>query len=221
MSKNLLKFLIIVKAKRRNGVYIALDMEQGKFIKPALRESTSTWLSKDPDLQIGEEHLFEKSRDPLEISYPHQQDNVFVSYLKVVGSFHVGMLFNILVNFSHQTVKEVFDNMEDFNGEFFHERTRFPSVGIYRCKRKHLNTRFNTDQSERRNEIMEDVRQKPFSFQITRINDELPAVADEEDVLVILSLAKTLSRFFPSTHKMTMLYLSNRVCSSLAAHILH
>ena len=71
MSKNLLKFLIIVKAKRRNGVYIALDMEQGKFIKPALRESTSTWLSKDPDLQIGEEHLFEKSRDPLEISHPY------------------------------------------------------------------------------------------------------------------------------------------------------
>ena len=71
MSKNLLKFLINVKAKRRNGVYIAFDIEQGKFIKPALRESTSTWLSKDPDLQIGEEHLFEKSRDPLEISHPH------------------------------------------------------------------------------------------------------------------------------------------------------
>ena len=100
------------------------------------------------------------------------------------------MLFNILVNFSHQTVKEVFDNMEDFNGEFFHERTRFPSVGIYRCKRKLFNTRYNTDQSERRNEIMEDVRQKPISFRITRINEELPAVADKEDVLVILSLAK-------------------------------
>ena len=103
MSKNLLKFLIIVKAKRRNGVYIPLDMEQGKFIKPALRENTSTWLSKDPDLQIGEEHLFEKSRDPLEISHPYGG-----------GS-----------------------NMEDFNGECFHEHTRCSSVSIYRCKRKH------------------------------------------------------------------------------------
>ena len=37
---------------------------------------------------------------------------------------------------------------------------------------------------------MEDVRQKPFSFRITVINDELPAVADEGDVLVILGLAK-------------------------------
>ena len=64
MSKNLLKLLITVKAKRRNVVcYNGLDIEQGKFIRPALRKSTSTWLSKD--LQIGEEHLFEKSRDPL------------------------------------------------------------------------------------------------------------------------------------------------------------
>ena len=37
---------------------------------------------------------------------------------------------------------------------------------------------------------MEDLRQKPFSFRITVINDELPAVADEGDVLVILGLAK-------------------------------
>ena len=66
MSKNLLKLLITVKAKRRNVVCYncnGLDIEQGKFIRPALRKSTSTWLSKD--LQIGEEHLFEKSRDPL------------------------------------------------------------------------------------------------------------------------------------------------------------
>ena len=156
MSKNLLKFLIIVKAKRRNGVYIPLDMEQGKFIKPALRENTSTWLSKDPDLQIGEEHLFEKSRDPLEISHPYGG-----------GS-----------------------NTEDFNGECFHEHTRCSSVSIYRCKRKHLNTLYNTDQSEQRCKIMDDVRQKPFSFRITVINDELSAVADEGDVLVRLGLAK-------------------------------
>ena len=116
MSKNLLKLLIIVKAKRRNGVcYIGLDIEKGKFIRPALRKSTSTWLPKDPELQIGEEHLFEKSRDPLQISHPHQQDNVLVSYLKVAGSFQVGMLFDNLVDLSHQTVKEVFGNMEDFN----------------------------------------------------------------------------------------------------------
>ena len=63
MSKNLLKLLITVKAKRRNVIcYNGLDIEQGKFIRPALRKSTS-WLSKD--LQIGEEHLFEKSHDPL------------------------------------------------------------------------------------------------------------------------------------------------------------
>ena len=191
MSKNLLKLLIIVKAKRCNGVcYIGLDIEQGKFIRPALRKSTSTWLPKDPELQIGEEHLFEKSRDPLQISHPHQQDNVFVSYLQAAGDFHVGMLFDILVEFSHQTVKDVFGNMEDFNGEYFHEHTRCPSVGIYRCKRKNLNTLYNTDQSQQRCEIIEDGRQKPFSFRITAINDELPAVADEEDVLVILGLAK-------------------------------
>ena len=147
MSLNLLNLLIIVKAKRRNGVcYIRLDMQQGKFIRPALRKSTSTWLSKDPDLQIGQEHLFEKSRDPLQISHPHQQDNVFVSYLKVAGSFQVGMLFDNLVDLSHQTVKEVFGNKEDFNGEYFHEHTRCPSIGIYTCKRKHLNTLYNTDQ---------------------------------------------------------------------------
>ena len=71
MSLNLLNLLIIVKAKRRNGVcYIRLDMQQGKFIRPALRKSTSTWLSKDPDLQIGQEHLFEKS---LQISHMNAQ----------------------------------------------------------------------------------------------------------------------------------------------------
>ena len=56
------------------------------------------------------------------------------------------MLLNILINYSHQTVKKGFGNMEDFNGEYFHEHTRCPSVGIYTCKRKHLNTLYNTDQ---------------------------------------------------------------------------
>ena len=37
---------------------------------------------------------------------------------------------------------------------------------------------------------MKDGSQKPFSFRITAINDELPTVADEEDVLVIFGLAK-------------------------------
>lgn len=78
MSKNSLTLLIIVKAKRNNGVcYIGLDLEQGKFIRPTLRKSTSAWLPKDPDLQIGEVHLFEKNRDLLQISHPHLQDNVF------------------------------------------------------------------------------------------------------------------------------------------------
>ena len=64
-------------------------MGQGKFIRPALRKSTSPWLPKDPDLQMGEEHLFEKSRDPLQVSHPHPQDNgnVVLSYLEVAGSF--------------------------------------------------------------------------------------------------------------------------------------
>ena len=118
-------------------------MGQGKFIRLALRKSTSPWLPKDPDLQMGEEHLFEKSRDPLQISHPHQQDNVLVSYLKVAGSFQVGMLFDNLVDLSHQTVKEVFGNMEDFNGEYFHEHTRCPSVGIYTCKRNETNFETN------------------------------------------------------------------------------
>ena len=59
---------------------------------------------------------------------------------------------------------------------------------IYRCKRKNLDTMYNTDQSERRCEIMEDGSQKPFSLNHA-INDELPAVTDE-DVSMILDLAK-------------------------------
>ena len=47
---------------------------------------------------------------------------------------------------------------------------------------------YNTDQSERRCEIMEDGSQKPFSLNHA-INDELPAVTDE-DVSMILDLAK-------------------------------
>ena len=37
---------------------------------------------------------------------------------------------------------------------------------------------------------MKDESQKPFSFRIIAINDELPAVANEEDALVIFGLAK-------------------------------
>ena len=34
-----------------------------------------------------------------------------------LGVFGENMLLDILVDFSHQTVEEVFGNMEDFNGE--------------------------------------------------------------------------------------------------------
>ena len=54
---------------------------------------------------------------------------------------------------------------------------------------------------------MKDGSQKPFSFRIIAINDELLAVANEEDALVIFGLAKP---YHLSVHKMAMLYLSNR-----------
>ena len=65
-----------------------------------------------------------------------------------------------------------------------------PVCWYLQMQKKTLEYTYNTDQSEQRCKIMEDVRQKPFSFRITVINDELPAVADEGDVLVILGLAK-------------------------------
>ena len=74
------------------------------------------------------------------------------------------MLFDILVDCSHQTVKGVFGDTEGLKGECFHEHTRCSSIGIYRCKRKNLDTMYNTDQSERRCEVMEDGSQKPFSL---------------------------------------------------------
>ena len=190
-SKKSLKLLIIVKAKRRNGLcYIGLDTDQRKLVRPMLRKNTSCWfISKDPDLQIGEEYLFER-RDPLYISYPHQEDNIFVKYIEPTGSVDVEQLYDILIDYSHPTVKEVFGNRDEFNGEYFVEHTRCPSAGIYKCKRKNLNIPYNADQHERKCEITEDGRKKPFSFRVTAVNDELPAVAFEDDVLVMLGLAK-------------------------------
>ena len=73
MSKNFFEVVNHRQSKEVHVVcYIGLDIEQGKFIRSALRKSNSTWFSKDPDLQIGEEHLFEKSRDPPQISHSHQ-----------------------------------------------------------------------------------------------------------------------------------------------------
>ena len=75
-SENVQEFIEVVNHRQSKEVhvvcYIGLDIEQGKFIRSALRKSNSTWFSKDPDLQIGEEHLFEKSRDPPQISHSHQ-----------------------------------------------------------------------------------------------------------------------------------------------------
>ena len=165
-------------------------MDQRKLVRPVLRKSTCAWLPKDPDLQIGEQHLFKRSRDILDISHPHRQDNVFVNHIQATGSVDDDQLYDILIDYSHPTVKEVFGNRDEFNGDYFVEHTRCPSAGIYKCKRKNLNIMCNADQNERRCEITEDGRQKPFNFRITAVNDELPAVAFEDDVLVMLGLAK-------------------------------
>ena len=46
------------------------------------------------------------------------------------------MLFDILVDCSHQTVKGVFGDTEDLKGECFHEHTRCSSIVFIDAKEK-------------------------------------------------------------------------------------
>ena len=96
-----------------------------------------------------------------------------------------------------------------------------PVCWYLQMQKKTLDTLYNTNQSEQRCKIMEDLRQKPFSFRITVINDEFPAVADEGYVLVILGLAKPYRGSSCQYTRWRCYILVKGVCSSLAAHILH
>jgi len=64
------------------------------------------------DLNIGEKHVFEVRSPELEgISHPHRAN------AKALDSSDVVILYDILKEKSHQTVKEVFNNPKQFNEE--------------------------------------------------------------------------------------------------------
>lgn len=198
-SKGFLKLLIVVKARMNDGFcYIGWDMDHHKLVRPVLRQLSCRWLPKDQELQIGETHLFEViSFEPESSPWPHRAEDVHVKYRKrceqAVDNFDEGELYDILMRQSRETVKEVFGNMDEFNGKFFYERTRCPSVGIYRCKRRNLSPimRFRQGKgTERRCKITEEGRTDVFDFKITAVDDELPAAELNDDVLVVFGLTR-------------------------------
>lgn len=195
-----LTLMIVAKARMSDGFcYIGWDMDRHKLVRPVLRKSTCRWLpAKDKDLKIGEKHLFKVRSPELEgISHPHRANDVFVSYRKpcdqaeqAADSSDVVDLYDILIKQSHQTVKEVFNNLKQFNGEYFLEHTKCPSVGVCKCKREKLRIITDKDRrGERRCEITEDVP-IVYNYKITAVDDELPDVDINEDVLVILGLGR-------------------------------
>lgn len=108
-------------------------------------------------------------------------------------------LYDILEGQSHQTVKKVFGNMDQFNGKYFLENTKCPSVGVYKCKKENLEK--VTELGKRRCKITEDGT-IVYNYQITAVDDEPPDVDSNEDVFVILGL----TRPYPgSSHQFTKL----------------
>lgn len=86
------------------------------------------------------------------------------------------------MTYSHETVKEVFGNMAPINGKNFLERSRCPSVGIYRCKRNNLS--FGV---KGRCQITKEG--SVFYFKITAVNG-LQAGDLNEDILLVLGLTR-------------------------------
>ena len=64
---------------------------------------------------------------------------------KAADSSDVVDLYDILIEQSHQTVKEVFNNQRQFNGKYVLEHTKCPSVGVYKCKRENSVTNNNEE----------------------------------------------------------------------------
>ena len=208
-----LSLMIVAKARMSDGFcYIGWDMDRHKLVRPVLRKNSCRWLpAKDNDLNVGEKHLFKVRSPELEgISHPHRANDVFVSYIetcdqraKALDSSDVVDLYNILLEQSHQTVKEVFNNPKQFNGEYVLEHTKCPSVGVYKCKREKLRiTTANDSRGERRCEITQDAPDQVYNYKITAVDDELPDVDTSEDVLVILGLTRP---YKGSSHQFTKL----------------
>ena len=202
--KDPLRLLIVAKAKMSDGFcYIGWDMDRHELRRPVLRKGSCRWFpAKDKNLNIGEKHLFKIRSPKLEgISHPHRANDVFVKYSEPVADScdDVVELYDLLIERSYTTVKEVFGNIERFNGEYFLEHTKCPSVGIYRCKRGHLKIPYS-DRGERRCEIIEE--ELLFSFKITAVDEELPDVDGNEDVLVVLGLTRP---YKGSSHQYTKL----------------
>ena len=137
-------------------------------------------------------------------------NDVFVSYkthcdqaAKALDRSDVVDLYDILIEQSHQTVKEVFNNPKQFNGEYVLEHTKCPSFGVYKCKREKLRiTTRNDSRGERRCEITQDAPVQVYNYKITAVDDELPDVDTSEDVLVILDLTRP---YKGSSHQFTKL----------------
>ena len=208
-----LRLTIVAKGRMRDGFcYIGWDMDRHKLVRPVLRKTSCRWLpAKDKDLNIGEKHLFKVRSPELEgISHPHRANDIFVSYrkpcdqtAKALDSSDVVDLYDILIEQSHQTVKEVFNNPKQFNGKYVLEHTKCPSVGVYKCKREKLRiTTENDSRGERRCEITQDAPAQVYNYKITAVDDELPDVDSSEDVLVILGLGRP---YKGSSHQFTKL----------------
>lgn len=197
-----LKLLIAAKARNNSGnrvgfCYIGCDMERHKLIRPVLRQSSSRWFpERDKDLKKGELHLFKIVKPELEgISHPHRANDVLVKYNRSCvqpdpAADHSDFieLYNILEGQSHETVKNVFGNLEDFNGQYFLEHTKCPSVGVYRCKKENLEI-IITEKGERRCKITEEGT-IVGNYKITAVGDDPPDLDSSEDVLVILGLSR-------------------------------
>ena len=207
-----LRLMIVAKARMSDEFcYIGWDMDRHKLVRPVLRKNPCRWLAKDQDLNIGEKHLFTVRSPVLEgISHPHRADDIFVSYRKVcdqaakaVDSSDLVDLYDILIEQSHQTVREVFNNPEQFNGKYVLEHSKCPSVGVYKCKREKLRiTTGNGSKGERRCEITQGAPDQVYNYRITAVDDELPDVDPSEDVLVILGLTRP---YKGSSHQFTKL----------------
>lgn len=211
-----LRLIIVAKARMSDGFcYIGWDMDRHKLVRPVLRKNSCRWLpGKDKDLNVGEKHLFEVRSPELDgISHPHRVNDMFVSYRKVwdqaakavdsLDTSDLVDLYDILLQQSHQTVREVFNNPKQFNGEYVLEHSKCPSVGVYKCKRENLRITTGSDsKGERRCEITQDAPVQVYNYKITAVDDELPDVDSSEDVLVILGLTRP---YKGSSHQFTKL----------------
>ena len=186
-SDSYLRLMIVAKARMSDGLcYIGWNMDRHKLVRPALRKKSCRWLpAKNRDLNIWGKHLFNVRSSELEgISQPHRANYVFVSYkkhcdqaAKALDRSDVIDLYDILIEQSHQTVKEVFNNPKQFNGEYVLEHTKCPSVGVYKCKREKLRiTTRNDSRGERRCEITQDAPVQVYNCKITAVDDELPGI---------------------------------------------